>query len=64
MNNKVLEWRNFMIAVLLWITMWEVWRASLQSFSFGKKYYSLICFIVLVILTIYVFYSDISWHKL
>ena len=63
--DKLLAWRNFMIGIFLWITTWEVWRAFIQSFAFGKKHYVAICFTILVILTIYMFNnSTIGWNDL
>ena len=63
--DKLLAWRNFMIGIFLWITTWEVWRAFIQSFAFGKKHYIAICFTILVFLTIYMFNnSTLGWNDL
>ena len=60
--DKILEWLNYMIGVFLWICTWEVWRAAIHSTTFGKKLYVLICFLILVLLTVYIFNSDtIGW---
>ena len=63
--NELITWRNFMLSIFVWIVAWESWRAGVHHFKFGRKHYGLICFVLLIAVTIFIFSSNtISWKHL
>jgi len=54
-----------MLSIFVWIVAWESFFYVVNQFKVGRKYYGLICVILLIAITIFIFNSNtVNWGDL